>query len=769
MHKNPVPLDRRSFRFGPFLVDPRRRLLWKDGTLVPLTPRAFEILATLLDRSPDVVTKDELIDRIWPDTAVGENTLTRHISTLRKALDERPDQHQYIVTIPGHGYQFVADVVESDEHLALPAGPIAQPAPLEMMPALSTAGPPAGTPADAPAGSPGGTRFLTIAVLLTISIVGAIALLMQRGLRSPDRAADRVLRQFTYHSGLQREPTWSPDGQWVAYTSDRGGNSDIWIQSLADPSPTRITSSASEDSQPDWSPDGRWLVFRSERESGGLYVVPARGGFERKIAPFGYQPRWSPDGSMILFSSSGHLGGTPRIYTVGLDGSTPQPVRPDLSGSLKPVHVAWKPGDGRISVLQRDTPLRFLTTAIAGGAVTYSEISSAVRQRIDEAGLSLERFVWSRSGRHLYFEGQSHRVRNLWRVTVDPITLAWIDGPERLTTGASDDSDLALSPDGRHVVFTAKLSRTRMWAFPFDAATGRLTGTGEPVTSGGAGEQDADAIDDGSKLVYRVVRDGRQEVWERSIADGREHLLISSPGWFRTRPRWSPDGTSIAYLRRSATGRNPRTDVVVAVLSTGGEERLLTRPGHVDLTPTDWSPDGRWLLGACRKASGPPATCVLSASSSPDRDASVAVVASDASKNLFEQRFSPDQRWISFMAVDTNDAATSTIYIVPVAGGRWTPITEGAWYDDKPHWAPDGRTLYFLSNREGFFNVWGRRIDGTAGVPVGSPFRVTSFNSSRETVSQQLSAMQIAVTSRRLFLPMTETAAELWMLDHVDR
>jgi Tol biopolymer transport system component len=625
-------------------------------------------------------------------------------------------------------------------------------------------------PVNPPPAALSSTRFTTIALLLIASTVGAIALLMQRGLQPPGRAADRVLRQFTYHSGLQREPAWSPDGQSVAYTSDRAGNSDIWVQALTDGSAAPITTSSSEDSQPDWSPDGRWLVFRSERESGGLYVVPARGGFERKIASFGYQPRWSPDGSIILFSSSGHLGGTPRIYTVGLDGGAPQPLRPDLMATLKPVHVGWKPGgDRRISILERDTRLRFLTTTLDGEAPVYSEMSPAVLKRMAEAELSLERFVWSRSGRYLYFEGQSHRVRNLWRVTVDPRTLTWVDGPERLTTGASDDTDLALSPDGRHIVFTARLSRTRMWSYPFDSSTGQLTGSGEPVTSGGGGEQDADAIDDGSKLVYRVVRDGRQEVWERSIVDGREHLLISSPGWFRTRPRWSPDGTSIAYLRRPASGRNPRMDAVVAVLTTGGEERLLTRPGHVDLTPTDWSPDGRWLLGACRKASEPPATCVLPASTSPDRDASATIVTADASKNLFEQRFSPDQRWISFIAVDRNDAATSTIYIVPAAGGKWTAVTEGAWYDDKPHWAPDGRTLYFLSNREGFFNLWGRRIDSASGMPAGSPFRVTSFSSSREVVSQQLSAMQIAVTSRRLFLPMTETAGELWTLDHVDR
>ena len=74
-----------------------------------------------------------------------------------------------------------------------------------------------------------------------------------------------------------------------------------------------------------------------------------------------------------------------------------------------------------------------------------------------------------------------------------------------------------------------------------------------------------------------------------------------------------------------------------------------------------------------------------------------------------------------------------------------------------------------MSNRDGLFNVWGRRFDGPSGSPGGTPFRVTSFSSPRQTISPQLSRMQIAVTARHLFLPITETSGELWMLEDVDR
>jgi DNA-binding winged helix-turn-helix (wHTH) protein len=98
--------------FGPFRIDTVRRILLRDGQAVPLTPKAFEILVALLRRKGDVVTKDELIATVWPDTTVEENNLTRNISSLRKALGEGAGEHRYVVTIPGRGYSFVAEVKE---------------------------------------------------------------------------------------------------------------------------------------------------------------------------------------------------------------------------------------------------------------------------------------------------------------------------------------------------------------------------------------------------------------------------------------------------------------------------------------------------------------------------------------------------------------------------------------------------------------------------------------------------------------------------------
>ena len=98
------------YQFGPFRLDPIRCRLLKEGVRVPLTPTAFRLLLLLVQRAGQDVEKDELIQLVWPETIVEENNLPHTISKLRKALNERLDDHRYIVTAPGRGYRFVASV-----------------------------------------------------------------------------------------------------------------------------------------------------------------------------------------------------------------------------------------------------------------------------------------------------------------------------------------------------------------------------------------------------------------------------------------------------------------------------------------------------------------------------------------------------------------------------------------------------------------------------------------------------------------------------------
>jgi len=98
-----------SFAFGPFLLDTRERRLLRDGEVVPLTLKAFDLLHVLVENPGHLLHKEELLRRVWPDTVVEENNLTVTISALRKALGEGPAD-RYIETVPRRGYRFVADV-----------------------------------------------------------------------------------------------------------------------------------------------------------------------------------------------------------------------------------------------------------------------------------------------------------------------------------------------------------------------------------------------------------------------------------------------------------------------------------------------------------------------------------------------------------------------------------------------------------------------------------------------------------------------------------
>jgi DNA-binding winged helix-turn-helix (wHTH) protein len=97
------------FEFGPFRVDPEKQRLLRGQEPIALTPKTFQLLLALVRRGNEVVTKDELMKSVWPETFVEETNLTRNIFALRKALEET-EQNRYIITVPGRGYR-LADIV----------------------------------------------------------------------------------------------------------------------------------------------------------------------------------------------------------------------------------------------------------------------------------------------------------------------------------------------------------------------------------------------------------------------------------------------------------------------------------------------------------------------------------------------------------------------------------------------------------------------------------------------------------------------------------
>jgi Tol biopolymer transport system component/DNA-binding winged helix-turn-helix (wHTH) protein len=782
----------RFYEFGPFRVDTVKYVLTRDGEVAQLNLKAFEILLALIENRGQVLEKNELLQRVWPDTLVEENNLARNISALRKALDEHPNEHQYILTVPGRGYRFVASVREvdgaSEDLMAFPtngskvdasaafhaingAEVVARPATNEETERneANEALPRKIVPH---------RRWAIIALAALAALVMAVLAITMISRRSQiDSPPPRKLWQLTFDPGLESEPSWSPDGRMIAYSSDRNGNLDIWVRPVSEGNSIRVTTSEAHDWQPDWAPEGNLLVFRSERDGGGLFVTPIFGGKERKVSSFGSYPHWSPDARQILFYSSPLRDETveiPKVYVVGLDGQSPREVMSDFLPQFEYFRVAWSPDGKHISIWgwhRQEHIWGFWTVPLDGGPPTRSEIDSKVNEQIREAAVTLSNFVWSPSGRALYFEGTSQTVKNLWKVEVEPQSLRWIAGPERLTTGAGLDRDIAISPDGRKLAFTTRAEQTRLWSLPFDASTGRLKGEERPVTEAGVRAIYPSLSPDGQKLAFVTRRAGKWELWEKSLKDGRETLLAADESQ-RSQMHWSQDGSRLVYHRsRPVNSEGPGNERnLVLMPAGGGAEQTLVTAGASAINAWDWSLDGKWILGGLdRQIPGRHAICLFPIAAAPHAEAQLRMIASHPEKNLYQASFSPDQRWISFIAAPAIEAGISTIYVVPASGGEWTRITEAKYFDDKPRWSPDGRRLYFVSNRTGFFNVWGIDFDLATGHPRGETFRVTNFESPARMILPDVATMEMALAADRIVLPIMEVSGGIWILENIGR
>jgi serine/threonine protein kinase len=582
---------------------------------------------------------------------------------------------------------------------------------------------------------------------------------------------ERELRRLTFDSGLQDNPTWSPDGRYIAYASDRSGNFDIWVQQVSGVgNPIQISKSQAHDWQPDWSPQGDQIVFRSERDSGGLFVVPALGGPERRVSDFGYKPRWSPNGSQILFASAPLYGSNVKIYVLGLEGQKPVEALPEFQAKVDfLVDFAWHPDGKRISVWAGKTAdadgFSLWTISLAGGAPIRSERSPTQKKFLGGEG---QRFVWAPSGKTLYFEGDSiGGVINLWKVEVDPRSLKWLSEPQRLTTGTGMDSNPSVFRDGGRLAFSACNARYRILSIPFDAAIGRTLGSPEPLQS----DSFTGALDlsyDGTKLAFVPLRNLKQEVWVKSFQDGGETLLVAQDQFLRQWPRWSHDGKFLAYLR----GHDPsREACVVIVPASGGDEQIVTSPRKFVDVPCDWTLDGKWILAnSDRRTPGRQSIVLYPIAAAPHAETGMLDAVSHPDYNLWDARFSPDERWVCFTAMRPGESAVATIYAVARTGGEWRKITEGKALDRYPRWSSDGKTIYFVSDRTGFFNVWGIRLDPAQGKPIGKPFRVTAFESPAESLAANASfPNEFDIANGRLVLSLIEMSGNIWILENVDR
>jgi eukaryotic-like serine/threonine-protein kinase len=721
-------------------------------------PSGTEVLAAILDREPSPLARFE------PDTPA---ELQRIVTKgLRK---ERALRYQVVQDL-----LLDLDALRDDVRAQARSG----------SGPVSIAAPPGPVPSDASgiaARVKRRRRMAFAAAAAVLVAAGAAGVWRWRATETRAPGADagapveRTLTRLTFASGLQTDATFSPDGRFIAYASDRAGNFDIWVQPVAGGDAVQVTRSPAQDTQPDWSPDGSTVVFRSERDGGGLFVVPALGGAERRLTSFGMHPQWVRGGSEILFIDSmgnyspdeSAVGSALKVYVTTPGSEQPTEILEDFNRTAEWRWVAGHP-DGRLSFYgsHRDRGVGFFTVTRDGRSLMVSDQSPQVPPVLRANQWNIRRFRWNATGTALYLEVETGGVRNLWRVDVDPHTLRWLSAV-RLTTGSSQEGALALSRDGTRIGFTVRTRAARLWAFVLEARGGRLADRGTPITEEGADVHEFDVARDSRTVAYMLTRAGdpTEELWTTDIGTGRRTLVARQAGM----ARWSFDGTRLAYVSFAQLPFR-----VVVTEESHGEQTVARLPADLPFPiPSDWTPDGSAVLASWRPTSGAPWGLTLwpAAQSAAQRPARTVLQHPHA--DLWQGRYSPNGKWIVAVKQSPDEPGRDTIVVAPAAGAppaQWIEILRDHAWADKPRWSADGRTLYFISRLPtSFFNLWGIRFDPDKGTPIGEASLLTRYDSPSLMITPQLDRTEIGVAADRVVLSLQTVTGNVWMLDNVDR
>jgi Tol biopolymer transport system component len=400
-----------------------------------------------------------------------------------------------------------------------------------------------------------------------------------------------------------------------------------------------------------------------------------------------------------------------------------------------------------------------------------SEFTPAVERQLKEAGLSgiVEsvpdfNFSWSPSGRAIYCALTFRGAVNLWKMTVDPATLR-ITHAERLTTGPGPDGEIGLSADGRKLAFTAQTQRIWAWLFPLDANRGQLKGLGKAASPDAITVWRLSLSPDGKKLAFAGNRSGWSSVWERSLL-GSYNFPVVPDERPRDRPRWSHDGEHILYLLVNPTANTAK--LMDWSAASRHEEFVAEAEGMWG--GFDWAPDDKSIvLCEINVATHRSEIWLLPMSGSPGTTPLGRRAIFEPNYDLYQPSVSPDGRWVAFQAVkDLRSKLEANLYVAAIDGGSWIRITDAKHWDDKPRWSPDGKVIYFISGRSGFFNVWAIRFDPSKGKVIGDPFAVTNFDSPSRMMPEHEPSVDLSITQDQMLLTLEQLSGGIWVLDDLE-
>jgi Tol biopolymer transport system component/DNA-binding winged helix-turn-helix (wHTH) protein len=368
-------------RFDEFEADLQSGELRKAGRRIKLQHQPFQLLRVLLERPGELISREELQRRLWPDGTIVEfdHSVNTALKKIRQALGDPAGSPRFIETVPRRGYRFITPVSNGRR--------------------------------DMPGVAALARRQILFRFRLLIATVGVLAGTYWLLRPADDARHEPVIVQLTSYPTLEKHPSLSPDGNQVAFSwnGPEGDNFDIYVKQVDGQIPLRLTTDPDSDVEPAWSPDGRWIAF--QRPSVGIFLVSPLGGRERKVAEVGTEPSWTPDSKSLVFIAGGLPDRPQAVFQIAIATGERKQLTFPPRGYWGDAHPAVSPDSKTLAFTRTRQPgvSELLLQPLAGG-----EARPAMQEVARIAGLA-----WTPDGNEIIFASDRRGASRLWRVVPD--------------------------------------------------------------------------------------------------------------------------------------------------------------------------------------------------------------------------------------------------------------------------------------------------------------------------------------------------------------